>query len=166
MTSRRCTWLILALALVAFGAPGAKAQCRTGSGPDQGDGIPWCSQPLAPAPQPQPAAPAQWHDMAAAIAWADSDKGSQFVGVEKHVREAFARDLVLKKCREKGWENCEIAVSVTNGVIAIARDNNRSLRTSVGPTEEDARDRVRMQCETARVSCKILAVFDGSPEYF
>ena len=164
--SRLTARCIIVIAVMTFGGTTAQAQCRMGSGPDQGDGIPWCSAPSAQVPQPESVSPAQWHDMAAAIAWADSDKGSQFIGVEKYVREAFARERALEKCREKGWENCEVAASVTNGVIAIARDNNRSLRTSIGATKEDARERLRQQCDKAGVSCKILAAFDGSPDYF
>lgn len=143
----------------------AQAQCRMGSGPDVGDGIPWCSQ--SPDPQPaEPVAPAQWQDMAAAIAWADSDTGSKFVGVSKIIDQAIAQDMALSRCRKQGWENCEIAIAVTNGVLAIARDNNRALRVSYGATDNEAKDVLLQKCAAARVTCTVLATFDGTAEYF
>jgi hypothetical protein len=157
--------IIIILTILSSGS--AQAQCRIGSGPDQGDGIPWCSQPpVEPSAQPEPELPAQWMDFAAAVAWADSDKGSQFVGVAKQIDEQMAREAVLRKCRDAGWENCSVATSVTNGVILVARDANGVLRTRVAATEREARDGVYAKCREADVTCKILAVFDGTAEYY
>jgi Domain of unknown function (DUF4189) len=162
---RLCVFLLM---LILFGTS-AQAQCRTGSGPDFGDGIPYCSQlpaPPAPSPAPAPELQPQWLDFAAAVAWADSDDGSQFVGVEKQIDEQSARDAALKKCRKAGWENCEVATSVVNAVIAIGRDSNGSLRTRTAATLEEARDGLMAKCREVGVTCKILAVYDGTPEYF
>jgi hypothetical protein len=157
--------MIIFLAILFSGS--AQAQCRIGSGPDQGDGIPWCAQtPTAPFSPPEPELPAQWVNFAAAVAWADSDMGSQFVGVAKQIDEQMARDTVLQKCRDAGWENCSVATSVTNGVIVVARDANRALRTRIAATEREARDGLKAKCREAEVSCQILAVFDGSAEYY
>lgn len=158
--------LVTHVAAVSMLVPSsAQAQCRMGSGPDVGDGIPWCSQ--SPDPQPtEPPAPAQCQDMAAAIAWADSDTGNKFVGVSKIIDEAIAQDMALSRCRKQGWENCEIAISVVNGVLAIARDNNRALRVSYGATEQEARQMLLRKCAAAGVTCTVLATFDGTAEYF
>lgn len=157
--------VMLAAAASVLVPSSAHAQCRMGSGPDQADGIPWCSQD--PEPQPaEPLAPAQWQDMAAAIAWADSDTGSKFVGVSKIIDQAIAQDLALSRCHKQGWENCEIAIAVTNGVLAIARDNNRALRVSYGATEREARHVLLEKCAAARVTCSVLATFDGTAQYF
>jgi Domain of unknown function (DUF4189) len=157
------------LLLAILFSTSAQAQCRQGSGPDQGDGIPWCSPPpgpsLPPTPLP-PEAPPQWMDFAAAVVWADSDKGSQFVGVEKRIDEQSARDAALQKCQKAGWENCEVATSIINGVIAIGRDNNGSLRTRTAATREEARAGLLAKCRETELTCKILAVFDGTAEYF
>lgn len=121
-------------------------------------------QPQAPRPQ---ALPPQWYPFAAAVAWADSDNGSQYIGVQKYLDEPFAREAALEKCREqKGWRNCEIATSITNGVIVIARDENRSLRTRLDASEKEARTALLKKCEVDGVTCKILKIYDGRPEYF
>lgn len=104
--------------------------------------------------------------MAAAIAWADSDTGSKFVGVSKIIDQAIAQDMALSRCRKQGWENCEIAIAVTNGVLAIARDNNRALRVSYGATDKEAKDVLLQKCAAAGVTCTVLATSDGTAEYF
>ncbi len=105
-------------------------------------------------------------DFAAAVAWADSDEGSQFIGVEKQIDEQSAREAALQKCEKAGWENCEVASSVVNAVIAIGRDNNRSLRIRTAATREEARAGLLAKCRETGLTCKILAVFDGTAEYF
>jgi Domain of unknown function (DUF4189) len=161
--------LVVFLFSVVLFAGSAQAQCRQGSGPDQSDGIPWCSPPSAPrqtSEPPRPQTPAQWVDFAAAVAWADSDKGSRFVGGEKQIDEQIARAAVLQKCKAAGWENCTIATSVVNGVIAIGRDNNHALRTKIAATPDEAEVGLLSKCIEAGVTCKIMAVFDGAAEYF
>jgi hypothetical protein len=119
-----------------------------------------------PEQAPQPVVPAEWQSFATAVAWGDSENGARFIGVEKQFDEYGAREAVLKKCEAQGWRNCVVATSITNGVIVVARDSQRSLRTRVDSTEIEARDAMLAKCETDGVSCKILAVFDGTPEYF
>ena len=147
----------------------AQAQCRMGSGPDQGDGIPWC----APVPEtlpsyalpkltPQP----QWQIFAAAVAWGDSKKGSEFTGVGKYFDEMAAREAALDKCRAKGWSNCTIATSILNGVILVAQDTKGNLRTRRDVSEQEARAALAENCRKSGVSCRVLATFDGTAEYF
>lgn len=105
-------------------------------------------------------------DFAAAVVWAESDKGSQFVGVEKYIDEQSAREAALQKCQKAGWANCEVAASVVNGVIAIGRDNNGWFHTRKAATGKEARAGLLAKCRETGLTCKILAVFDGTAEYF
>lgn len=160
--------IFASLAIMLCTGP-AEAQCRMGSGPDQGDGIPWC----APAPEPLPSfAPPkltpqpQWQEFAAAVAWGDSKKGSKFTGVGKYFDEMAAREAAMNKCRAKGWSNCAIATSILNGVILVAQDTNGNLRTRRDVSEQEARAALAENCRKAGVSCRVLATFDGTAEYF
>lgn len=92
-----CSPLLAALAL-AFLPASASAQCRMGSGPDHGDGIPYCDQVPSPAPtqpDPLPADPPSWNSFAAAVVWADSDKGEQYIGISKYFDEQAAVDRLI-----------------------------------------------------------------------
>ncbi len=122
--------------------------------------------PVRQQPAPQPDQPMQWNKFAAAVAWGDSDSGAQFVGAEKHFDEQSAIDAALIKCRAKGWRNCMAATSIVNGVILVARDSERSLRTRIDANEKEGRRGLAEKCKADGVTCKILAVFDGRPEYF
>lgn len=59
-----------------------------------------------------------------------------------------------------------MATSIVNGVILIARDSDRALRTRTAATEREAREGLTDKCREAGVTCKVLAVFDGTAEYF
>jgi hypothetical protein len=158
------------LLLIGFSlacASQAYAQCRQGSGPDHGDGIPYCSQ-IEPesTPSPQPVPPPQWQSFAAAVAWGDSNTGDAFIGVGKYLDEQLAREKVLEKCNAKGWANCAVAISITNGVVAVARDSERKLRVRSDVSVDAARSNIVAKCEADGVSCEVLAVYDGLQEYF
>jgi hypothetical protein len=165
----------VAFAVVAFNGAMAENGCPNGYEPwkipveSQADcvAIPnYDATETSPQPAPPPATPPQWQDFAAAVAWADSDTGNKFVGVSKHFDEQSARETVLEKCRAKGWENCTVATSVVNGVIVIARDSDRNLRTRVAATESEARAGIKAKCQEAGVTCEVLGVFDGTAEYY
>lgn len=145
-----------------------QAQCRMGSGPDHGDGIPYCdTPPETEAPGPPPAPPPSWQDFAAAVVWADSDEGDQFVGVSKYVDEQMAVEAALQKCHRKPqWRNCSLAMSATNGVIAVGRDSQGKLRVRRSTSTADAHNGLLIKCAQEQVQCRILATFDGMAEYF
>ena len=159
--------IILLFLSTFLAAAGAHAQCRIGSGPDHGDGIPYCDE-LSPPPQSSvPPTPPQWQDFAAAVVWADSDEGDQFDGVGKYFDEQMAIEQAMEKCRAKtSWRNCEIAVSTTNGVIAVGRDQNGKLRVRSSPAKEDAENGLIEECVEDGSRCKVVAIFDGRGEYF
>ena len=160
--------IVASLAIMLCTDP-AQAQCRIGSGPDQGDGIPWCAQapePSPPSARPKHAPQPQWQEFAAAVAWGDSKKGSEFTGVGKYFDEVAAREAALGKCRAKGWANCTIATSILNGVILVAQDTKGNLRTRRDVSEQEARAALAESCRKSGVSCRVLATFDGTAEYF
>lgn len=156
----------VAAALIAAGlALPAQAQCRQGSGPDMGDGIPYCSD-LPPPPRQRPAQTARWHDSAAAVAWGDGPKGDVFIGVERYVDEQMAADAALAKCTAKGWRNCSLAGSITNGVIAVGADSQGRLRLRIAADMTDAKSGLLAKCAEAGLKCKVLKVYDGRPQRF
>lgn len=153
----------LALAAATLGGSAALAQCRQGSGPDHGDGIPYCSAP--PAAPVQPAQPRQWQDGATAVAWGDGPEGDVFIGVEHYLDEGMARDAALQKCQAKGWANCSIALSITNGAIAIGIDSHKRLRARTDLSPAQARQSLLAKCRADGETCKVLKVFDGRATY-
>jgi hypothetical protein len=160
---------ILLLCVMLGSTSAAHAQCRIGSGPDFHDGVPYCSEiappPPVSGPRP-PRRPAQWNDQAAAVAWGDTETSDDFVGVSKYEDEWIAREIVLDKCRERGLTDCVVAKTITNGVILVARDSNGRLRLRTDANEKEARVNLAQKCKEAGTTCKVLAVFDGRPEWF
>jgi Domain of unknown function (DUF4189) len=97
----RCFWVVMLLA--AFPVD-LHAQCRTGSGPDFGDGIPYCSQPA-----PQSTAPSgpQWAMRWGAIAYG----GGGFGAATDMASVAKAKKAALRACRDSGGgKNCKVAL--------------------------------------------------------
>jgi hypothetical protein len=147
--------VIVFLLLCFLYSTSVTAQCRNGSGPDFGDGIPYCSQ-VAP-----PARPLQVVDRAAAVASGENEGEILFVGVEKYDEEAAAVQAAIGNCRKLGWANCKIIASVTSGVIAIARDAEGGLRSRRDETFRQAKMGLLEYCKRANTKCKIEATFDG-----
>lgn len=147
--------IIVFLVLCFLYSTSVAAQCRSGSGPDFGDGIPYCSQ-VAPPPRPL-----QVVDRAAAVASGESEGEILFVGVEKYDEEVAAVQAAIGKCRNLGWANCKNIASVTSGVIAIARDAEGGLRSRRDETFRQAKQGLREYCKRANTKCKIEATFDG-----
>ena len=58
-------------------------------------------QPVELPPQAPPSAP-EWVSFYAAVAWADSDEGQKFIGVEKiMLDDEYARQRAMSKCQAK-----------------------------------------------------------------
>ncbi len=171
----RCFLISAAFTCIAIDLAQAENGCPAGyepwkipiESPSDCMAIPDYNAPDMPeVPQQHRVSPPQWIEFAAAVAWADSDRGNEYTGVEKYFDEQSAREAALKKCRAKGWRNCKVATSTINGVIVVARDNTQALRTRIDATEEAARVATLAKCKIDAVSCQILAVYDARPEYF
>ena len=92
----------------------ASAQCRMGSGPDIGDGVPYCSQlaPMPPAPPSETHAALIWHTDAADV-WVDGN----YTGAN-NVGEAIA----LEACTKLMGHGCSSIGTWSNSSITIIRD--------------------------------------------
>lgn len=159
--SKLATGAIGFAALFVLSAGVSDAQCRLGSGPDMGDGIPYCAEQVPPA---RPSQPRQSSSLAAAVAWGYGPEGEVFIGVEHYLDEGLARDVAMRKCVAKGWRSCEIADSITNGMIAIGITPKGQLASGVAATPGEAKASLRRNCAKAGTSCKILKIFDGRAE--
>ena len=148
---------IVFLLLCLLYSTSAHAQCRIGSGPDFGDGIPYCSQ-VAP-----PSRPLQVVDHAAAVATGKTEAKSCLLALRTMMKRQ-PQSRPIGKCQKLGWANCKIIASVTNGVIAIARDAERGLRSRRDETFRHAKAGIREACKRANTKCKIEATFDGREE--
>lgn len=117
-----------------------------------------------PPPQAEkPARPKEWVSSAAALAWGDSKQGAVFVFVENYFEEFAAREAAMKKCTGKGWDNCEIAQSVTNGVIVVARQSDGNLRIRAGDDADRLIGELMANCAKDAIQCKVEKVVDGLP---
>jgi hypothetical protein len=51
-------------------------------------------------------------------------------------------------------------------VIAVAKVANGNLRTWRAATKKRAREGLMASCKADGLTCKVVAMFDGTPEYF
>ena len=61
---------------------------------------------------------------------------------------------------------CTVTSFMGNGVIMIARDSDRNLRTRLAACEGEGRSGVKTKYQRAGVTCEVLAELDGTAEYF
>lgn len=157
----------LLLVAVLTTAEPAFAQCRIGSGPDMGDGIPYCDPPAsdAEAGATVPAGSGQWLSYSAAVAWGEGKQGISFVFVEKYFDEDAARARALSLCSAKRWKSCAIADSITDGVIVVGRQSDGKLRVQSGATAPDTVAIMMQICAEKSVRCKVEKIVDGKAEF-
>ncbi|OJU67820.1 MAG: hypothetical protein BGO05_28240 [Rhizobiales bacterium 63-7] len=115
---------LVASLLLAFGyASTVQAQpCRIGSGPDFGDGIPYCSELSSDEDTPEqvPETP-QWSTRWGAIA-IDPKVAQGGVGVASDMESRVSAEAVaMTACRDTGGgESCRVEVSYDNQCAVIA----------------------------------------------
>ena len=139
----------------------ASAQCRIGSGPDHGDGVPYCNDlaPARQAPRPKEAV-----DVYVSVA---AHPDANDVWAIWNVREVqggqtFAESAVLADCAKIMGEGCSIADSVINGSMAIGRDQRGFIFNGWGATAETAKKQLFQVC-VAEFPCTMLHVFTAKP---
>jgi Domain of unknown function (DUF4189) len=136
----------------------AQAQCRMGSGPDFGDGIPYCSQP-PPTSYAVPSGP-QWASRWGAIATGASPSGT-VLGVASDMKnQQSAEKAAIKQCRSQGGKGtCAIEVSYRdqcavmvwgNGYGHSARAETVARASDIAPT---ACDRKTSNCQVYYSNC-------------
>lgn len=139
--------LALLCLLFAFELP-VSAQCRVGSGPDQGDGVPYCSQLPAPAPS-APNEPV-WATRWGAIATADGVFGA-VVGLAS---ERKAEKAAMQQCKAKGGRNCGVIVSYYNQCAALAWGENGE-NAARGPYLNEVETTAMAGCSERSQNCKL-----------
>jgi hypothetical protein len=145
--------LLLAIISTALCAPEVLAQCRMGSGPDFGDGIPYCSQP--PPKVVAPSGP-QWATRWGAIA-IDPKTSKGGVGVATDMKSQRAAEKeAIKRCRSSGGgKTCRIQTSYDNQCGAIASGDNDYMSTANAGTIDDATGLALAECERASSNCRV-----------
>ena len=141
----------------------ASAQCRIGSGPDHGDGVPYCNdlgtKPVVP-PRPK-----GWVDVYVSVAWHPdaNDVWAIWNVRESQGGQAAADDAVLSDCRKAMGDGCSIANSGINTSIAIARDNSGFTAYGAGATHDAAKNQVLNDCSLRNTTCTVEHVFTAKP---
>ncbi|MCC7249824.1 MAG: DUF4189 domain-containing protein [Lysobacter sp.] len=145
--------LVFGLTLIAF-APDTAAQCRMGSGPDFGDGVPYCSQP-PPKNYVEPSGP-QWATRWGAIAIdPNAPRGGVGVSSDSKSRRA-AEKMAVRLCRSSGGgKTCRIQTSYDNqcGVIAWG---DRYYSTANGATVDEAARLALDECAKETSGCRVF----------
>lgn len=137
------------------------AQCRIGSGPDHGDGIPYCNA-LTPAQQgPRPTESVNVH---VSVAWHPdaNDVWAIWNVRESQGGQTFAERAVLADCRKIMGDGCSIINGGINGSVAIGRDPRGFIFSGWGATAETAKIKLIDGC-AAEFPCKLLHVFTAKP---
>lgn len=131
----------------------ADAQCRMGSGPDIGDGIPYCSQ----LPTPPPAMPSvpEWENRWGAIAVGSTASGGA-VGVASDMKTRLsAEKAALKQCRDNGGgKTCHVELAYANqcGVIVWGESY---FETASGETKSRAESEATELCSRQTADCRL-----------
>jgi hypothetical protein len=139
------------LVLLASGTPFAvvSAQCRTGSGPDHGDGIPYCSQSA-----PQSTAPSgpRWAMRWGAIAYG----GGGFGASTDMASVAKAKKAALRACRDSGGgKNCKVALAYSDQCAAYAIGDDYSVGVARSPIPQEAHTLAITSCAESTSNCKV-----------
>lgn len=129
------------------------AKCRMGSGPDFGDGIPYCSQ-LRTTPPASPSGP-EWESRWGAIAVGSTASGGG-VGVSSDMKtRRSAEETALQQCRDNGGgSTCHIELAYANqcGVIVWGESY---FDTASGETKSQAESEATELCSRQTADCRL-----------
>jgi len=131
----------------------ANAQCRVGSGPDMGDGIPYCSDL---GPQIQQSYSPKWQSKWGAIAIDPMAKTGGIGFAENLNSKKIAEKFAIEQCLATGGsKTCRVEVSYDNqcGVIAWG---DKYYTTANAQTVEDASSLALELCDKKTENCKIF----------
>lgn len=129
------------------------AQCRMGSGPDFGDGIPYCSQ--LQTPPPALASGPEWESRWGAIAVGSTASGGG-VGVASDMKtRRSAEEIALKQCRDNGGGNtCHIELAYANQCAVIVWGESY-FETASGATKSQAEVEATELCSRQTADCRL-----------
>lgn len=139
----------LMLILLSLPVAGVNAQCRIGSGPDHGDGVPYCSQSTAPT---NISSGPQWAVRWGAIAYG----GGGFGAAKDMASTAKAKKAALRACHDSGGgKNCKIALSYSDQCVAYAMGDDYSVGVARSPMSEEAYAMAIDSCAESTTNCKV-----------
>lgn len=143
----------LAFLIITFVAGNAYAQCRIGSGPDMGDGIPYCSDL---APQTQQSYSPKWQTKWGAIAIDPKAKTGGIGFAENMNSKKIAEKFAIQQCLATGGsKTCRVEVSYDNQCGVIAWGDNY-YTTANAQNVEDASSLALELCDQKTENCKIF----------
>ncbi len=139
----------LVVALLAAAPSDSYAQCRMGSGPDHGDGIPYCSQS---APQTTATSGPKW-----AMRWGAIAYGSGGFGAAAEMTSvAKAKKAALRACRDSGGgKNCKVALAYSDQCAAYAIGDDYSVGVARSPIPEEAQTLAIASCAESTTHCEV-----------
>lgn len=144
---------LIAAVLMSVCSTTAFAQCRVGSGPDFGDGIPYCSQPSPPS-YDVPSGP-EWTSRWGAIAIGSTAAGGG-VGVASDMKTRRAAEkTALGQCRNSGGgKTCRIELAYANqcGVIVWG---DTYFETESAATSKQAEALALKACSRQTSNCSL-----------
>lgn len=129
------------------------AQCRIGSGPDFGDGVPYCSEPSPPL-EVVPSGP-EWASRWGAIAVGSTAAGGG-LGVASDMKSRrTAESAALKQCRKNGGgKSCHIELAYANQCAAIVWGDTY-FETASAESPSDAEAQASRECSLQTSHCKL-----------
>lgn len=138
---------VMVLALIGI-SPITHAQCRMGSGPDHGDGVPYCSEIETRSTSSGP----QWAVRWGAIAYG----GGGFGAARAMTSAAKAKKTALQACRESGGgKACKVALTYTNQCAAYAIGDDYSVGLARSPIAEEAESIALATCAESTTNCTV-----------
>lgn len=141
-------WMRGSIVAIALVSPVTHAQCRMGSGPDHGDGVPYCSDDGAPTATSGPKWAMRW----GAIAYG----GGGFGAAKEMNTQAKAKKAALAACRDSGGGNaCKVALSYTNQCAAYAIGDDYSVGLARSPIAEEAESIALATCAESTTNCRV-----------
>lgn len=151
-------YLLLILTSLVYSNAHAEGGCPAGYYPHNAPGLRGC----APIPgYEQGEASRGWVDAYGTLVWWNSENGDpQYAYSAKYTNEAISEKTAMKRCRISGGGNCSVAFTVTNGYIAIGRNESGGLVGTSGQNSKIARKKLLDDCADNGSKCEILEVVD------
>lgn len=144
------------VSLLALGlAPSARAQaCRIGSGPDIGDGVPYCSE-LSPDADTPAQGGQDWSSRWGAIV-IDPRAAEGGLGVARAMTTRRAAEAAaMRDCRNTGGKFCRVEVSYDNQCAVLAW-GDQYYATANAETLVDAAEMALATCSSHTQNCKVV----------
>ena len=136
-------------AFLSLSVADVNAQCRIGSGPDHGDGVPYCSQLTPPA---RVSSGPQWAVQWGAVAYG----GGGFGAAKDMVSIAKAKKAALRACRDSGGgKHCKVALSYSDQCVAYAIGDDYLVGVARSPMPEEAYALAMNSCAESTTNCKV-----------